>query len=75
MKTAVIVGAARTPVGKFMGGLSAVAATTLGAVAVREAVRRSGVNPDEKRALKAFLQKKKRHYQRERSGVARGLRR
>ncbi len=41
----VIVGAARTPIGKFMGSLSAIPAPQLGAVAVREAVRRAGVDP------------------------------
>ncbi|MDR7556508.1 MAG: acetyl-CoA C-acyltransferase [Armatimonadota bacterium] len=41
----VIVGAARTPIGRFMGGLSTVAAPRLGAVAIAEAVRRAGVSP------------------------------
>ena len=41
----VIVGAARTPIGKFMGSLSAIPAPQLGAVAIREAVRRAGVDP------------------------------
>ena len=45
MKTAVIVGAARTPIGKFMGGLGNVAATELGTIAIAEAVKRSGVDP------------------------------
>jgi acetyl-CoA C-acetyltransferase len=40
----VIVAAIRTPVGKFQGGLSSISATQLGALAVREAVRRSGVD-------------------------------
>jgi acetyl-CoA C-acetyltransferase len=39
----VIVSAARTPVGKFMGGLAAVPATRLGAIVVREAVQRAGI--------------------------------
>ena len=39
----VIVSAARTPVGKFMGGLAALPATRLGAMAVREAVKRAGI--------------------------------
>ena len=42
--TPVIVSAARTPVGRFLGGLSAVPATRLGAFAVREAVKRAGVD-------------------------------
>jgi acetyl-CoA C-acetyltransferase len=40
----VIVSAARTPVGKFMGGLSSLPATRLGALAVQEAVRRAGID-------------------------------
>lgn len=43
-RTPVIVSAARTPVGRFLGGLSAFPATRLGAIAVREAVRRAGVD-------------------------------
>ncbi|MCL6553837.1 MAG: acetyl-CoA C-acyltransferase, partial [Firmicutes bacterium] len=45
MTDVVIVGAARTPIGRFMGGLSTVAAPRLGAVAIAEAVRRAGVPP------------------------------
>ncbi len=41
--TAVIVSAARTPIGKFLGGLSSLSAPKLGAVAIREALKRSGV--------------------------------
>ena len=40
-----IVGAARTPIGRFLGGLSSLTAPELGAVAVRAAVERSGVDP------------------------------
>lgn len=40
-----IVSAARTPVGKFQGGLSALSAPQLGALAVKEAVRRAGIDP------------------------------
>ena len=43
----VIVGAARTPIGKFLGSLSALSATELGAVAIREALKRSGVAPED----------------------------
>jgi acetyl-CoA C-acetyltransferase len=39
----VVVGAARTPIGRFTGGLAAWDAVALGAVAVRAAVERSGV--------------------------------
>jgi len=42
---AVILSAARTPIGKFMGGLSNVPAPRLGAVAVKAAVARAGVDP------------------------------
>ena len=42
----VITGFARTPMGGLQGALSGVSATTLGAVAVRAAVARSGVAPD-----------------------------
>ncbi len=41
--TPVIVSAARTPVGRFLGGLSPLPATQLGALAIREAVARAGV--------------------------------
>jgi acetyl-CoA C-acetyltransferase len=39
----VVVGAARTPIGSFLGTLAAVPATRLGAIAIREALRRAGV--------------------------------
>ncbi len=39
----VIVGAARTPVGSFLGGLSPLTAPQLGAVAIKAALERSGV--------------------------------
>jgi len=38
-----IVGAARTPIGKFLGGLSSLKASDLGAAAIREAMKRAGV--------------------------------
>jgi acetyl-CoA C-acetyltransferase len=41
----VIVSAVRTPTGKFLGGLKTLSATELGALAVREAVRRAGIDP------------------------------
>jgi acetyl-CoA C-acetyltransferase len=43
----VIVGAARTAIGTFGGSLKDVSAVELGTVAVREAVRRAGVRPDQ----------------------------
>jgi acetyl-CoA C-acetyltransferase len=42
-----IVSAARTPIGKFGGGLAAVPATELGGVAIRAAVERAGLDPVE----------------------------
>src|SRR3954469_15724041 len=45
MADAVIVSAVRTPTGKFLGGLKDFKATELGAMAVREAVRRAGIDP------------------------------
>jgi len=42
----VIVSAARTPIGKFLGGLSTLSAPELGAIAIREALSRAKVAPD-----------------------------
>jgi acetyl-CoA C-acetyltransferase len=42
----VIASAARTPLGSFQGALSALSAPELGAVAIREAVSRAGIQPD-----------------------------
>jgi acetyl-CoA C-acetyltransferase len=42
-----IVGAARTPIGKFLGGLASLTAPELGAIAIRAAVKRSGIDPKE----------------------------
>lgn len=44
MEEIVIVSGVRTPVGKFQGALSDLSATQLGAIAVREAVRRAGMD-------------------------------
>src|SRR6267143_4825637 len=46
IKEAVIVSAVRTPVGRFLGALKGFKATELGAIVVREAVKRAGVNPE-----------------------------
>ena len=46
MGKAVIAGWARTPFGKFMGSLSGVPATELGAVAIKGAIEHSGVDPE-----------------------------
>ncbi len=45
MHEAVIVSAVRIPTGKFLGTLKDLSATDLGAIAVREAVARAGVDP------------------------------
>jgi acetyl-CoA C-acetyltransferase len=47
MKEAVIVSAVRTPVGKFQGSLQTFAAPKIGALAVREAVRRAGLDAEQ----------------------------
>ncbi len=44
---AVILSAARTPIGKFQGALSGIAATKLGAIAVKAAVERAGIKAEE----------------------------
>src|SRR3954468_17205788 len=46
-RTPVIVSAARTPIGKFLGSLSSLTAPELGAVAIREAISRSGISAAE----------------------------
>ncbi|MCA9560525.1 MAG: acetyl-CoA C-acetyltransferase [Myxococcales bacterium] len=46
MQEAVIVGAARTPIGSFDGALASVPAPKLGAVAIKAALERAGVAPD-----------------------------
>jgi acetyl-CoA C-acetyltransferase len=45
MQDAVIVSAVRTPTGKFLGSLKDLPAPDLGALAVREAVRRADIDP------------------------------
>ena len=46
MSDVYILSAARTPIGKFGGGLSTVPATDLGATAIRAAVERAGIAPE-----------------------------
>src|SRR2546427_2619832 len=41
--TPVILSACRTPIGKYLGGLSPLPAPRLGALVIREAVRRAGI--------------------------------
>src|SRR5690606_31438888 len=45
MSDIVIVSGARTPMGGFQGGLASVPAVELGAAAIRETVRRAGIEP------------------------------
>ena len=46
MRQSVIVSAVRTPTGKFLGVLKGFTAPELGAMAVREAIRRAGIDPE-----------------------------
>jgi acetyl-CoA C-acetyltransferase len=46
-KQAVIISAARTPTGKFQGVLKGFTAPDLGAIAIREAVKRAGITGDQ----------------------------
>jgi acetyl-CoA C-acetyltransferase len=45
IKDAVIIGAVRTPVGKFLGSLKSFTAPQLGAIVVRESIKRAGLAP------------------------------
>jgi acetyl-CoA C-acetyltransferase len=45
LTTPVLLSAVRTPIGKFLGGLSSLTAPQLGALVVRDAIRRAGVEP------------------------------
>ena len=47
MKDVVIISAVRTPIGKFMGGLSKLGAVDLGSIAVAEAIKRAGIAPEQ----------------------------
>ncbi len=47
IRDVVIISAVRTPVGKFLGSLKGFKATELGAIVVRESVRRAGVAPED----------------------------
>ncbi len=42
----VIISGVRTPIGKFQGSLSELSAPKLGAIVVREAVKRAGIGPE-----------------------------
>src|SRR5947199_3108687 len=45
--TSVIVGGARTPMGRLLGNLKSFPATALGAAAIKGALERAGVSPDQ----------------------------
>lgn len=47
MRDVVIVSAARTPIGSFGGALKTVPARTLGAIAVKEAIKRAGIKAED----------------------------
>src|SRR3546814_7317922 len=67
MTDVVIAGAARTPVGSFNGSLSSLAASKLGALAIKEALKRSEEHTSELQSLMRIsyavfcLKKKKQH--------------
>jgi acetyl-CoA C-acetyltransferase len=44
-ESTVILSACRTPIGRYLGGLSSLSAVSLGVVAAKDALRRSGVHP------------------------------
>ena len=46
-ESVVIVAGARTPMGGFQGSLASVTATELGAIAIKEAVKRAGIAPED----------------------------
>ena len=43
----VIASAVRTPIGTFQGAFASLSASDLGAIAVKEAVKRAGASPDQ----------------------------
>lgn len=45
MREVVILSAVRTPIGRFLGGLTGIPAPRLGSIAIAEAVRRAGIDP------------------------------
>ncbi len=47
MKVVYIVSAVRTPMGSFGGALASISAPKLGAIAIKEAVKRAGINGDQ----------------------------
>ena len=51
LNEAVIVSACRTPVGSFRGTLSSIPAPRLGAIVIKEAVRRAGIKGEDVEAI------------------------
>lgn len=47
MKEVVIVSAVRTPIGMFQGSLSSLTAPQLGAIVIKEAIKKAGVKPED----------------------------
>lgn len=47
LKNVIISGAARTPIGSFLGSLSSIPATKLGSIVIKEALKRSNINQNE----------------------------
>ncbi len=47
LREAVIVSACRTPIGNLLSGLSSLTAPQLGAIVIKEAVKRAGIQPDQ----------------------------
>ena len=47
MREVVIASAARTPIGAFGGSLKDVSPVTLGEIAVKEAIKRAGITPEQ----------------------------
>src|SRR5258708_23520651 len=47
MEDVVIISGVRTPIGKFQGGLEDLSGAEVGGIAVREAVKRANVNPEQ----------------------------
>ena len=47
MREVVIVSAARTPIGKFGGSLKSIPTRQLGAIAIKEAIKRAGIKPEQ----------------------------
>ncbi|HEX2788219.1 MAG TPA: acetyl-CoA C-acetyltransferase [Ignavibacteria bacterium] len=47
MKEVVIVSAARTPIGSFQGSLSSLSSPKLGAIAIKEAIKKAGIKPED----------------------------